>query len=282
MKWVIETKLQKKHTVSRKLIATMNAKKILLKSNLLKWYLEHGLVVTKIYDYIPAEKAKIYEDFVNWVSDARRLGDVKKEYAIKADNCKNIGNSGYGNTIMDKTRHKTCKYVDEKQFNKMKNGFWFYDADEYNHKFEVIMSKKTIKQDTPVQVGFGILQDAKLRMLQFRYDCLDKYIDRSNYQLIQMDTDSNYMALAGESFEELVKPHMREEFEKDNHNWFPRPDTPANNKYDQRTPGLFKEEKVGESMIALCSKTNYLLRGNNKNKITCKGAQKQRNSEELC
>ena len=43
MNWLITERLKKKHTTNRKLIATMRAKKILLKSNLLKWYLQHGL-----------------------------------------------------------------------------------------------------------------------------------------------------------------------------------------------------------------------------------------------
>jgi hypothetical protein len=267
----------------------MSAKKILLKSNLLKWYLEHGLEITKIYGFIPAEKAKIYEGFTNWVSDSRRLGDNKKEFEIKGEIAKVIGNSGYGSTIMDKTKHKNCKYVTEKQFNKLKNSPWFYDAEEYHDKFEVIMNKKRLIQNTPCQVGYGTLQDAKLKMLQFNYDCVDKYIDRSNYQLMQMDTDSSYMALAGETFEELVKPHMKEEFEKDKNNWFPRTDTPEHIKYDKRTPGLFKEEKSGVAMIALCSKTYYLRKHPNPitkedtkdDKLASKGAQQKRNSEEL-
>src|SRR5277367_6534394 len=131
----------------------MKAKKILIKSSLLKWYLEHGLIITRIYGVIPAVKAKIYEEFVDWVTKSRRLGDIKPEFSVKAENCKNIGNSGYGNTLMDKTKHKNCKYVNEIQFNKLKNDYCFYDAEEYGDKFEVIMTKKSIKQDIAIQVG---------------------------------------------------------------------------------------------------------------------------------
>lgn len=46
-----------------------------------------------------------------------------------------------------------------------------------------------------------------------------------------MDNNSNYIALAGKSFEDFVKPKMRE-WEKDKHNWFPRTDIPENAKYD--------------------------------------------------
>jgi hypothetical protein len=290
MDWVIK-KLGKKHTTNRKLICSMKATKILLKSNLIKWYLEHGLIITKIYGYIPAIKAKLYEEFANWVSDSRRAGDVKDEsgqkpYAVKAENCKNIGNSAYGSTIMNKSKHKTCKYVDAKEFNKMKNDHWFLDAEEYGDNFEVVMTKKNIMEDTAVQVGFGILQDSKLKMLQLTYDCIDKYIDRSDYQKCNKDTDSDYSAFAGESIEELIKPHMREKWERDKHNWFPRTDTPEHAAYDARTPGLAKTEKEGIGMIALCSKTNCLKRDPNDpyydgDKITCKGGQHKRNRDKL-
>ena len=44
-------------------------------------------------------------------------------------------------------------------------------------------------------------QYANLRMLQFYYDFLDKYLDRSGFQMCEMDTDSAYIAIAGESVE---------------------------------------------------------------------------------
>jgi len=44
----------------------------------------------------------------------------------------------------------------------------------------------------PVHIGFAVLQMAKLRMLEYHYDCLDEYVDRRDYQCINMDTDSSY------------------------------------------------------------------------------------------
>ena len=73
--------------------------------------------------------------------------------------------------------------------------------------------KKTIKLNLPIQVGFFVYQYAKLRMLQFYYDFLDKYLDRSDFQMCEMDTDSAYIAIAGESVESLVKPELKAEFE---------------------------------------------------------------------
>jgi hypothetical protein len=72
------------------------------------------------------------------------------------------------------------------------------------------------KLDLPLQVGFFVYQYAKkLHMLNFYYDCLDKYIDRSDFEFCETDTDRAYIAISGESIEELVKPEMKDEFEND-------------------------------------------------------------------
>ena len=65
-----------------------------------------------------------------------------------------------------------------------------------------------------LQIACSVYDDSKLRMLKFYYDCIDKYVDRSDFQYIEMDTDSAYMAITGNSLEDLIKPEMREEFEK--------------------------------------------------------------------
>jgi len=50
-------------------------------------------------------------------------------------------------------------------------------------------------------------------MLEFYYDFLDRYFDRRDFELIQMDTDSNYMAISTEKLEDIVKPELQTEFE---------------------------------------------------------------------
>ena len=72
------------------------------------------------------------------------------------------------------------------------------------------------------------------------------FIDWRDFEFIQMDTDSNYLAISGECLEDTVKPHQREEFEKEKKHWL------AWDKWSGRTPGLFKLECPGSKMIALC------------------------------
>ncbi len=46
-----------------------------------------------------------------------------------------------------------------------------------------------------------------------------------DFQYIEMDTDSAYLALSGDKLEDVIKPHMKEEYEKDKYNWFPNETT---------------------------------------------------------
>ena len=71
-------------------------------------------------------------------------------------------------------------------------------------------------------------------MLEFYYDCVDKYLSRDDFIYCERDNDSAYMAISGDSFEELIKSELREEFENDKHNWFVTPLPPQG----KRTPGL--------------------------------------------
>jgi hypothetical protein len=43
----------------------------------------------------------------------------------------------------------------------------------------------------------------------------DKYIDRSDFQIVRMDNDSSYFAFSGDDIDKIIKPDMREENEKD-------------------------------------------------------------------
>ena len=58
----------------------------------------------------------------------------------------------------------------------------------------------------------AVYQLAKLRLLEFYHDFLDSYIDRRDFELIQMDTDSLYIALSEKSIDDIVKPEMRDEY----------------------------------------------------------------------
>jgi hypothetical protein len=154
--------------------------------------------------------------------------------------------SSYGKTITNKERHRQVKFCDDDVIPELINSPFFRELNTTDDAtYEVQSSNKKIKLDLPLQVGFFVNQYAKLRMLQVYYDCFDKYIDRSDFEFCETDTDSAYIAISGESIEELVKPEMKDELENDKYNWFPRTDTTEHARYDKRKQGLFKVEWEG-------------------------------------
>ncbi|MCG7866661.1 MAG: hypothetical protein JAY74_09850, partial [Candidatus Thiodiazotropha taylori] len=261
----------------RLLVGGMKARQILLATPLLQWYLKHGLVVTKIYQVVEFQQQRCFREFVKEVSDARRQGDADPDTGIIADTNKVIGNSGYGSLIMDKSKHSDVKYVQGENETCLKiNDPLFRNLeclDQEEQYYEVEMAKRKIRLDLPIQLGYFILQYAKLRMLEFYYDFMDSYVDRSDFEYCEMDTDSAYMAISGSRLEDIIKPEMKAEYDRglrgyctdidieaDNqHHWFPRTCCSVHAKYDKRTPGLFKLEYQGDEMIGLCSKT-YIVR----------------------
>ena len=114
-----------------------------------------------------------------------------------------------------------------------------------------------------------------------------------------MDTDSAYIALAGDSIDDLVAKQHREHYFRHRSEWLPAeccddheaeyvqtrlvglPWTAteaccvARKAFDKRTPGLFKVEWRGDGFIGLCSKTYYCF--GKTNKCTTKGLNKRQN-----
>ena len=197
-----------------------------------------------------------------------------------ADTVKLLGNSGYGKTITDVDGHRHVKYCTEKAASLMVNDRWIRQLDiVVDNAYEIAMNKKTVTYALPVHMGFFVLKYAKMRMLQFYYEFFNRYLERPLFQYCEMDTDSAYLALVGESVDDLVTPELGEHYFRHRSEWLPSEccdehqneyvrcrlaDRPwvgdeacckARKAYDKRTPGLFKIAWSGDWFVGLCSKT---------------------------
>ena len=210
---------RKKIKNNKKLLGVMKAEKILLYSPLLKWYLNHGLRVTKIHRYISYTSSRPFAWFPEEVSSARRAADNDKQ-KNSVIQLKLKGNSFYGKMIENLEKHITTKFTtDEKLIDKIFRSPFFEDLEEIsNGVFEVRQRKRQVTITRPYQCGIAVYQLAKLRMLEFYYDFLDKFCDRRDFELIQMDTDSFYMALSANDFDDIIKPEMKELYKEEKKN----------------------------------------------------------------
>ena len=266
---------RKKTKNNKKILGVMKAEKILLYSPLLKWYLNHGLQVTKIHKYISYTPGRPFKWFPEEVSGARRAADQDKNKRQLDDTAKLKGNSFYGKMIENLEKHMNTKFTtDENLIDKIFRSPYFDDLEEVSEgAFEVRQRKRQVTITRPYQCGIAVYQLAKLRMLEFYYDFLDKFCDRRDFELIQMDTDSFYMALSANDFDDIIKPEMKELYKDEKPNWL------VTDEYSKRVPGLFKPEFKGKRMIALTSKCYYADNGGSDTKVkfSCKGVSRRQN-----
>ena len=124
-------------------------------------------------------------------------------------------------------------------------------------------------------------------MLQFY--CLDYYLERDDFQLVEVDTDSQYLALSQpidkhkmdtsdlsyHPLMSMVKPDKLPEFKAMiynhcNDDWEPIEDIHffpcqccrKHNSLDQKKPGLFKTEVWGTEITWACSNTYSVITSN--------------------
>ncbi len=273
---VIDNDLSQKP--KRLLVGGMKGEKILLITPLLRWYMQHGLIVTRVYQLFEFEPKVCFAGFVKTITDARRKGDIDPSQAIVGDTMKLLGNSGYGSCIMDKEKHRDVLYEDEecKILQKI-NEPQFVHLTELDDLVEIERKNKKIKMNVPVQIGFTVLQYAKLHMLSFYYDCVELYVPRNSFQYLEMDTDSAYMALTKESLMDFIPEAVKESWGHEPHKFFPRECCDEHKKYDRRKPGLMKQEiSSAQEMICLCSKTYAVQKASGEIKFSAKGVQSSR------
>ena len=92
------------------LVGGMSAREILVATPLLRWYLQHGIVVTKIYQVVEYQQKRCFTGLAKDVTEAKRAGDIYPHKKIMADTKKTAGKACYGALCLDRQRHSDVKY----------------------------------------------------------------------------------------------------------------------------------------------------------------------------
>ena len=101
--------------------------------------------------------------------------------------------------IEDLSLHKSTKFTREgRSVDKALRSPFFDNLEEIGGVYEIKEFKLSVMIKRPYQCGIALDQLAKLRMLEFYYDFLDKYFSRQDFELCYMDTDSFYLAMSGD------------------------------------------------------------------------------------
>ena len=107
---------------------------------------------------------------------------------------------------------KTIFTTNEKLVDEVFRSAFFEDFDKINSTFEIRKCRQQVNISRPYQCSIIIYQLAKLSMLEFCYDFVDKCLDRRDFELIQMDTD---LAILGMSIDDIIRPESQEEYDNE-------------------------------------------------------------------
>ena len=257
---------------------------------LLLFYLQLGLVYTKIHRFVEYTPKNCFNSCVQSAVDAKRQGDENRNSSVVAETMKLPANSSYGYQIMDRSRQTVNKYLADEKTHAAINSELFKMLDHVNNSlYEVELAKAQIEHKKPIIVGFFILQYAKLRMLELYYNFFTKFCDAKKFKELEMDTDSLILALAEKELEDCIRPEMRAEWQRLRSNdcvdsftadavasFFPRTCCVEHEQHDKRDSGLFKEEFRCTEMLCLCGKTYCCYDvTSNKPKFNSKGLSKR-------
>ena len=274
------------------LISSYFGDKILLSTNLCKFYLEMGLKISKVYEFIEFFPQRCFSDLADQIVTDRRRADSNPIHQITALTQKLLGNSLYSAALMNKEKHRKVSYHTNDSIFKAINNPRFVNLEVIkSNLYEVTSLKSKITLDLPIQVAHFVYQEAKRHLLSFVYLFIKKYIPRECYSLLELDTDSCYMILSKDNLDDCVQENRREYFEEkcrwmpveccEEHKqefvsvkaargaWLPQECCKQALIFQQRTLGLFKREFEGHSAVCLAPKTYFC--GGTVNKQVSKG-----------
>lgn len=275
-----------------KLTSYMEVEDMFIATDLFKWYINSpGIKCTNINQVVLFKRAQPFKTFVDMVAEKRRDPNNK----LSAEIWKLASNSAFGKMGQNNNAYNRNLFtVDLKKANMYINKPEFIGGNEYTTNtdtlYELTLGRKKVNQNMPLHGSCMIYSLSKLLMLKFVYDFLDKYISRKDYQLMYSDTDSMWIAFSkanpfglpkslapkreDENYpptESLIRKSMQEKYEQEKHQYL------VFNKYDERTPGLFKVEYEASELVCLSAKSYYATPAQEKDGVKkgAKGIQKR-------
>ena len=237
----------------------------------LKWLLQNDVSISNIEFIIHYDRHQPLVEFAKEITEARLIGDIvvmkdgKKTKPFKAigNNEKLIGNSAPGKLGENVTKWRKTVFCNKDEMFLLSNRIDFVSAEQIGEDwFQCSRLKRRILWNKSIQVYIAIYQQAKLEVLKFVFDFLDKVLDPLKWESVSTDTDCFGIALTGE-FEDCVADWPL--YEKLKPKYFPRTSkeishyvTHLGKRYpitiaqaDRRKPLLWKEESSGPMVASI-------------------------------
>ena len=239
------------------LITCFSAKKTVLTSGLILWYLNHGLEIEKIFWTLEYKRGFSFKEKVETAAELRRMADDDPKLSNLGQTCKLLLNCLYGKSAerVDKrtkthivTSKTASRYIKSPRFKHLtpilppefavetrprcNNAECLEivdpsEIDDYTPQmfetdlYKVDMAPAKIVHRLPIVISLFTLCSAKEALLHFIYDVLDKYLRPNSWEMLYSDTDSVIISLSSKDMGSLIRPQLREEFFTVRHKYFP-------------------------------------------------------------
>ena len=182
-------KTQMKHHESRKLVPNLyNKSHYIVHYINLKFYLSHGLKLTKIHRILQFQQEPWLKSFIAFNTLQRSLATSK----FSQDLFKLINNATFGKTMENKRHRRTITLVSTAcQLEKLSSQPTFKSFRIFSENLIAVERyASSLCLNKPIFTGFSVLDLSKHHMYQFHYDFIKINYPDSASTLLFMDTDS--------------------------------------------------------------------------------------------
>ena len=256
-----------------KLVPNLNDKKnYVLHHESLKFYLKHGLKLTKIHKGITFEEKDFMKSYIDLNTDMRTKGrtDFEKDFY------KLMNNSVFGKTMENVRNRVDVKLVtNKKSLNKLGKKANYKRVNEFHENLVAVhMEKATIKLNKPIYMGMAILDLSKTLMYQFHYEYVKpKWGDKA--KLLFTDTDSLCYEIETDDVYKDISGDVNEWFDTSNYDKDHPSGIPTGK--NKKVIGFYKDECGGKfisEFVGLKAKSYSFETSDGKVEKKCKGVKK--------
>jgi hypothetical protein len=224
-----------KGTSTEKLIPNLNSKKkYAVHYRNLKLYLSLGMKLTKIHKVVTFRQTPWLKQYIDFNTKKRKMAknDFEKDFF------KLMNNAVFGKTMENLRKRLIVELVNnQSKARKLTSKPSFHAFKIFNEDLVAIhMLKQKLYLNTPIYVGFSILDLSKTLMYDFHYNYMKtKY--GPNAQLLLTDTDSLCYAISTEDvYQDMIKDkHIFDTSEYD-------PEHPLYSTENKKVLGKMKDE----------------------------------------
>ena len=236
---------QPKFKPCRKLLLTQfDKEKYLVHFAILKFYLNMGMILTKVHRVIKFRQKPFFKLYIDTNSQKR----AASKNSFEKDYYKYKNNSLFGKTMEDVRKRMDYKLVNNiNKIDKLVSSPLFLDRDIIDEDIVgVKMFKSELELCKPIYIGQAVLDYSKLEMYTLFYKILKPCPLIREVSLLGGDTDSFFLAITTQkdlNFNQVMKylkPYFDSSNYKDTH--------PLFSNENKAKLGCFKDETAGEEI----------------------------------